>query len=406
MKPRQKCKKCQSPVDPDTVKYRKTRNWEILCKDCHKEDIAKRKEKRRQQRIRKLNRLKALFSLKKCVCCGGPIKWKDSYYNKTISRWPSTCCPTCHGIYSKRHDVYPKDAIIDKIKTFIEKKGRFVSYKEVIKDLKISSKVLSKHHISISALNKEVLGIAVNKYANECPAISTASLKELGLKYGKLCTTHAELLKHCRSIGIDTYDVVYSICMSAIAANGAYTGVTFLMKDLGVSFEYLREHHKLDIISMNKAIGFVDKKSSWYERITNDKLVELLGEDKVSRDHVFPECRSTKNYPLRFDFYLPYHSVIIEVDGEQHTDINNAYHKESLVTNDSIKNKYAEDKGIALYRISTKPRHTFIDRLNTLILDVLKPIELLETLADKAEGNQQPSCSNTEGSETIETYLF
>ena len=55
-----------------------------------------------------------------------------------------------------------------------------------------------------------------------------------------------------------------------------------------------------------------------------------------------------------------------------------------------------------MLRIVTKPRHTFISRLRNTILDVLKPVELLETPPGNAEGNQQPSRSDTEGSETIE----
>ena len=86
--------------------------------------------------------------------------------------------------------------------------------------------------------------------------------------------------------------------------------------------------------------------------------LESLG-IKFIREKTFIDCISRNNRLLRFDFYIPSINVIIEYDGEHHfKPINKGYRAkyahERTVINDKIKNKYIEDKGIGLLRITYK----------------------------------------------------
>lgn len=373
----------------------------MLCKDCHTAEVkARREHKEAENRQRRQELLKN----KRCVVCGGEIPWKELYMKKSIEYWPSTCSVRCHGIQSRKDFTYTKEFIEEKIKELILRNNRWTQYSEVIKTLRFASKVLSKHKISVNALNKEVLGIQVNKYTKEPAIIKAPTLQDLVEYSGLTCKTHSELLKELRRAGQDTKEAVSDIFLSYIADRGVYTGVTALMSYFSVSFEYIRRKHCLDIKELNKTLGFTDKKASWYEATAADMLIDHFGAINVSREHVFTDCRSNKGYPLRFDFYIPKLRVLIEVDGEQHIDPDNGFYTAALSSNDRIKEQYAAANGISLRRILTTPRHTFVSRLRSLILDVVKPVELLEPRPDNAEGNQQPSRERriTAGSETIE----
>lgn len=73
----------------------------------------------------------------------------------------------------------------------------------------------------------------------------------------------------------------------------------------------------------------------------------------------FDDCRNPRtNYPLKFDFYLPEHNILIEYDGKQHYSYtrfeNNEVAEKDLENTkfkDSVKNQYAKDKNIKLIRI-------------------------------------------------------
>lgn len=401
MRPRQKCELCGKDVIPDIAKYRKARGWSMLCKECHTSEVTARRE---HKEIENRRHRQELLKSKRCVVCGGEIPWKELYMKKSVKYWPSTCSTRCHGIQSKKESTYTKEFIEDKIKELILRNNRWTQYSEVIKTLRVASKVLIKHKISVNALNKEVLGIQVNKYTKEPAIIKAPTLHDLIEYSGIPCKTHSELLTGLRKAGQDTKEIVRDIFLSYIADRGIYTGVTAFMSAFSVSFEYIRRKHCLDIKELNRTLGFTDKKASWYESTAADMLIAHFGAANVSREHVFTDCRSGKGYPLRFDFYIPKSRVLIEVDGEQHVNPDNGFYTASLSRNDRIKEQYAASNGLSLRRILTTPRHTFVSRFKALILDVVKPVELLETRPDNAEGNQQPACERriTTGSETIE----
>lgn len=70
-------------------------------------------------------------------------------------------------------------------------------------------------------------------------------------------------------------------------------------------------------------------------------------------EYKFSDCISSKNYPLRFDFYLPQHNCCIEYDGEQHFK-EISFGRDDLQERqerDSIKDQYCKQNNIKLIRI-------------------------------------------------------
>jgi len=99
-----------------------------------------------------------------------------------------------------------------------------------------------------------------------------------------------------------------------------------------------------------------NKRTSSYEKLVIDFL------DYYNIDYIFQktydDCRDT--LPLPFDFYIINKNMIIEIDGEGHSQIayfNNMSYEKAVETynmtqkHDKIKNEYCKNKGIKLIRI-------------------------------------------------------
>jgi hypothetical protein len=374
----------------------------MLCRKCHVEDIKARRQQHAEQRM---TELRELFSKRRCVVCGGAIPWKDLYLLKTPERWPVTCSKSCHGMWAKRNDVLSKQQIEDRLEAYIRSQGRQLSYKEVIEGAHIASKVLSKYHISVFDIMKRVFGLHIDREQEHTETgVITDSLAALCTRFNMQAETYAELahkvMASCRTIGFEQARArLADTVLSYIQSRGCYTGVTALMRDLELSFDTIREHYKLDIADMNRQLGYRDTKSSWFEHAAYIELLGRFGADCVSREQTFSDCLSAKNFPLRFDFYIPHIRLLIEIDGTQHTDKANPYYKTETTKNDAIKESYAIANGYTLMRVPTMPKFTFKERFIDSLLGVLKRIELLETQTGGAVGNQQPRSD-------VVTYLF
>ena len=103
-----------------------------------------------------------------------------------------------------------------------------------------------------------------------------------------------------------------------------------------------------------------------------DKIKTFLDENKIiyKKEHSFKDCRY--KLPLKFDFYLPYHNICIEYDGEQHF---KKWHKGDTDENfnirknrDRIKNDYCKNKSIELLRI----HYTDLKNINFILTEKLK----------------------------------
>jgi len=92
------------------------------------------------------------------------------------------------------------------------------------------------------------------------------------------------------------------------------------------------------------------------------KICNWLTDNKIDYTYnkSFEDCRNPKtNRKLKFDFYIPTKSILIEFDGRQHFEETATpnFSREPLRTiqyRDNIKNEYAKNKNIRLLRISYK----------------------------------------------------
>lgn len=392
MRPRRKCEFCGKKVSYPEVKYRTINKMRILCSSCsHAEGLLKmclgRAIKRKQ------------FEGRTCVVCGNTIQWKPQYYKKNPVRWPTTCCTHCHGVYSKREAVLTKERCIERIEEYVKAVGHPCTVEEVLHGAHIASKVLTRHKISILAVQKKIFGLSVDRVHADITAVKVVDLptldsinSELDLHaetYQELCDT---ILSMHRSKQITiTTELIERVYLSFIGHQKHYVPKTVIVHELfHKNWTVEMALRGIDSASINWKAGYKNPKRSWYELEASIYLREKFGASNVSAEHTFPDCRSTKDFPLRFDFYIPEHRLLIEIDGNQHSDKDNRYHTEQLEINDAIKEEYATQNNYKLVRVPTTPRFTFTSRLEEAIMDVLKPVELLEALPDTVEGNQQP----------------
>jgi len=99
------------------------------------------------------------------------------------------------------------------------------------------------------------------------------------------------------------------------------------------------------------------------------KIIQVLNTLKIKYEtqKVFDDCKGLSGLPLRFDFYLNDINCLIEYDGKQHSDKNSKYWSESVIVNDTIKNKYCYDNHIRLIRIDYKNYSNIEQILKTLL---------------------------------------
>lgn len=117
------------------------------------------------------------------------------------------------------------------------------------------------------------------------------------------------------------------------------------------SVEYSTVRYRLSKCwSLDDALSLPsDTNMSSYELLVS----EYLTTHNISfhKEHIFPDCKSTTNGVLRFDFYLSSLSIIVEADGEQHFNLNHPWGYEKIHFNDIIKTTYCEEHKIPLLRI-------------------------------------------------------
>lgn len=94
------------------------------------------------------------------------------------------------------------------------------------------------------------------------------------------------------------------------------------------------------------------------------------------REHRFNDCRGKRN-PLRYDFYLPDHNLVIEYDGNQHHNYVPYLHRtyDSYLEGirlDKIKDDYCKNNNIRMVRIS----NTKVFEIDQVISEILLEVKL------------------------------
>lgn len=112
-------------------------------------------------------------------------------------------------------------------------------------------------------------------------------------------------------------------------------------------------------------------RSSKLERKTSAILVSL--EIEFEEQKSFPDCRL--DLPLKFDKYIRAENAAIELDGYQHFDPDNHFHKgsrwafERVQVRDAIKNDYCKAKSINFLRISHSEECNLEDHIIRFLKD-------------------------------------
>ncbi len=106
-----------------------------------------------------------------------------------------------------------------------------------------------------------------------------------------------------------------------------------------------------------------------------NKIIEILNKHNIhfTREHKYKKCKN--KYCLPFDFHLTDYDVLMEYDGQQHTEPIKFFGGEEgfiyRLGNDNIKNKFAENEGIPLKRIS----YLEYDKIEEIVLNYIEEIK-------------------------------
>ena len=103
---------------------------------------------------------------------------------------------------------------------------------------------------------------------------------------------------------------------------------------------------------------------SWPEQLIKDWLDDH--NIRYKREYSFNDLRGKRN-PLRFDFAILKNDQIyclLEYQGEQHFDIKNTWHTESLVNSDAAKKEYCKTHNIKLYELTKLNWKQILERID------------------------------------------
>ena len=132
--------------------------------------------------------------------------------------------------------------------------------------------------------------------------------------------------------------------------------------------EYNGNKNKIEIICKKHGI-FKQKPCDHLQGIGCPKCNNSRGVNKICRilenknigylmEQTIENCVSPKNYPLKFDIYIPETNIYIEFDGIQHFEYKEKWGGETVFlyrkTCDKIKDDFCLSNNIPLYRISYK----------------------------------------------------
>lgn len=118
------------------------------------------------------------------------------------------------------------------------------------------------------------------------------------------------------------------------------------------------------------------------------KAKEILLANNIIFENEYTFSDLVDKLPLRFDFAIfnkKYQlQYLIEIDGEQHKNVNNHFYSESIAKHDKMKNLYCLNKGIPLIRI---PYYDRFQDINNITLSNLQ-IETSKFLLKRSDVNE------------------
>lgn len=277
-----------------------------------------------------------------CVCayCG------KTYIPKNKNRVSKFCSRTCYYDFKRQHIPKTREDLVSRSLKIIKGKDRYVSQRELVNELNISTSTLSKFNAYVVELNKLA--------GYEQPILRNKKIK---CKYcGKEFTPKQKSSKFCSVECRDRYHAGYvprsreeliERVSDLIIGLDKHTTFDEISDELNISG---RTFYKYDISvpKLNEQLGYIKPDSIFEEKC--GKILSNLFKN-IEYQKTFEDCLSPKKYPLRFDFFIPTCSLLIEADGIQHFDIKHWFTTKYNMQCDFIKQDWCKEKGYPLVRI-------------------------------------------------------
>lgn len=191
-----------------------------------------------------------------------------------------------------------------------------------------------------------------------CP-ICDMEMKKAGTRLKHTLTTE-KFITNSKQVFGDQYDYSESVCI------GSASPVTIRCK----------EHGEFTVKRAEKHYGAIQgcPTCSKYCSVAESLIQKALNSISVpyKREYKFKDCVSPyTNRQLRFDFYLPSQSIIIEFHGDQHFTPNKMMHPGDMFQrfqhHDAIKKQYVLDNGLTYICFVTKD----VKHLESLVVKLL-----------------------------------
>lgn len=295
----------------------------------------------------------------------------------------------------------------NKVLDYIRRTGRYVTFSEACTEFNLTRIQMTYRGINITELNNLFGYVRRPAKTYGTPTLYTSEevickTKEVILREGRYLSMY-DLTRRLRvfsehvyrGFSIDVHSLnescgfTKSSPMKKIDDSNLLEKITFLVSTssryvtqyeicevLNLKSSYLTKSG-IDTVAINAEYG-KHPSYSWYESKIEQVLVSL-GIGDVICQKTFEDCRSDRNRLLRFDFYLPNLSIIVEADGSQHYDDNHVFYKDIQVRNDRIKEDYCKLHKIRLVRIPYCIRQV---RSNSFVQAVLENLHKILTKAE------------------------
>ena len=163
--------------------------------------------------------------------------------------------------------------------------------------------------------------------------------------------------KSCKTIyqkGSITKEKIEQEIIDYITYKNSYCSLTEILKNIKRSGKTISKFN-ISIVDIQNQLGFTKPKSVFQEKIYTE-LKKLFSD--IECEKTFDNLLSPKGFNLKLDFYIKNKNLVIEADGNQHTDINNPWYSIYYNNCDKIKNNYCINNSINLVRIPYKKKIT------------------------------------------------
>lgn len=387
----QRCSVCSKVLGLSYVK------GDRLCISCaRKRSAEKSREARDKDKPLQLT----------CIACGTVFPYREV---KSTGKPVKVCSLSCATRLKHILAGNTADTMIDRIKNLIVSKNMYMSESSIKAELGITRQQLRRYSIDTTQINID-LGFAV-QVGDRVDIVRCDSelVAETRQKRGAKTFKHTTVLDRS-----DKAKELKDNIVSWLKKRGVKATIRDILQEFHIDYYSTWRKFGLDIADIHRDAGvYYSRTTSWHEQTVLEKARSMFGCDDVVPQKRFVDLLSKKGYPLRYDMFIKSRKCLIEVDGEQH--YKDDHIRRGSCSTDDLKDRYAKDNGIALYRLRIYPVDTFDTRVHELLvnikdMDVTKESGLLEVPPSKVEDNQQPikdslNCESDtatgKGSETI-----